>query len=264
MAFERRILGKTDLVVSPFGMGGGYGIGGNAVEWAFEHGINYFFWASWLPTYRPMEKSLKRLLPGYRGEIVVATAVYFALFPDSIKRTVEKHLRRLRIDHIDLFLIGWVMRESQERAIEELLRVKEQGFVRYIGFSGHKRPLILHMVQKWPVFDVLMVRYNAINRGAEDEIFSQLGEKDRQGIVAFNALKHGAMLKRPKTWSKNRPIPTVSQSYRFVLTHPSIDLCLSGPSKLDHVKELVKIVDEGPLPQDEISFMHEFGNVSHG
>jgi len=60
--------------------------------------------------------------------------------------------------------------------------------------------MILHMAQKWPIFDVLMVRYNAAHRGAEHEIFSHLDEKDRQGIVAFNALKHGAMLKRPRGW----------------------------------------------------------------
>lgn len=264
MAFERRMLGRTDLFVSPFGIGGGYGIDGNSMEWAFEHGMNCFFWASWAPTYRAMERCLKRLLPRHRDEIVIATAAYSWLFPGSIERAVRKHLRRLKIDQIDLFLLGWVMRESQQRAVDELVRIKDQGLVRYVGFSGHKRPIILHMAQRWPVFDVLMVRYNAAHRGAEHDIFSHLDETNRQGIVAFNALKHGALLKRPKAWPESRPIPTVRQCYRFVLSHPSVDLCLSGPSKPGHVKELVEIVQEGTMSPDELSFMREFGDARHG
>jgi aryl-alcohol dehydrogenase-like predicted oxidoreductase len=264
MTFERRTLGRTDLVVSPFGIGGGYGVDGNSVEWAFEHGINYFFWAPWVPTYRPMERGLRSLLPRYRDEIVIATAAYFWFFPGSIERALKKHLRRLNIDHIDLFLLGWVLRESQQRTVDELVRIKEKGLARYIGFSAHKRSMILRMAQRWPVFDVLMIRYNAANRGAEYNIFSHLEEKNRQGIVVFNALKHGALLKRPKEWPEDRPIPTSRQCYRFVLSHPSVDLCLAGPRRIAHVKELVKVVKEGPLSPDEISFMREFGDVCHG
>lgn len=264
MAFERRTLGRTDLVVSPFGIGGGYRIGPTSIEWAFEHGINYFFWAPWVPTYRSMEKCLKRLLPRHRDEIVIATAAYSWLLPGSIERAVGKHLRRLKIDHIDLFILGWVMRESQQRAVDELVQIQERGLVRYLGFSGHKQAMILHMAQRWPLFDVLMVRYNAAHRGAEHEIFSHLDAKDRQGTVAFNALKHGAMLKRPRGWPKGKPIPTVRQCYRFVLSHSRVDLCLSGPSKLDHVRELVEIIEEGAMSPEELSFMREYGDARHG
>jgi aryl-alcohol dehydrogenase-like predicted oxidoreductase len=264
MAFERRTLGRTGLFVSPFGIGGGYRIDSTSIEWAFEHGINCFFWAPWVPTYRSMERCLKQLLTRHRDEIVIATAPYSWLLPGSIERAVRKHLRRLKIDYIDLFLLGWVMRESQQRAVDELVRIKEQGLVRYLGFSGHKQPVILHMAQRWPIFDVLMVRYNAAHRSAEHEIFSHLDEKDRQGIVVFNALKHGAMLKRPRGWPEDRPIPTVRQCYRFVLSHPRVDLCLSGPSKLDHVKELVEIIEEGAMSPDELSFMREYGDARHG
>ena len=261
MAFEKRALGRTNLVVSPLGIGGGYGIDERSLDWAFEHGINYFFWASWLPTYRPMERFLKSLLKNHREEIVIATAPYSWLFPGSIERAVQRHLRRLDIDHIDLFLLGWVMRESQQRAVEELKRIKEKGLIRFAGFSGHKRPLISDVSQKWSVFDVLMVRYNAAHRGAEGEVFSRLDEKNRQGIVAFNALKHGTMLKRPRAWPENRPIPTARECYRFVLSNPCVDLCLCGPRKLEHIKELAAIIEEGPMSPEELEHMREFGDA---
>jgi len=102
MAFERRTLGRTGLFVSPFGIGGGYRIDSTSIAWAFEHGINYFFWAPWVPTYRSMERCLKQLLPRHRDEIVIATAPYSWFLPGSIERSVRKHLRRLKIDYIDL------------------------------------------------------------------------------------------------------------------------------------------------------------------
>jgi len=48
------------------------------------------------------------------------------------------------------------------------------------------------------------------------------------------------------------------------MAHPRVDLCLSGPSKLDHVKELVEIIEEGTMSPDELSFMREFGDARHG
>lgn len=153
---------------------------------------------------------------------------------------------------------------TEDQDLPVITGLMATGIWTYVGFSGHKRHIILHMAQKWPVFDVLMVRYNAAHRGAEHEIFSHLDGKDRQGIVAFNALKHGAMLKRPRGWSESRPIPTARQCYRFVLSHPGMDLCLSGPSKFEHVKELVKIIEEGTMSPDELSYMREFGDTRRG
>ncbi len=264
MAFERRILCGTDLSVSPFGIGGGYWISDKALEWAFENGINFFFWAPWLPTYRPMERFLKRTLRKQRDDVVVATAPYSWLLPGGIERAVSNHLRRLGIEQIDLFLLGWVMRKSQERAIDELARMKEKGLIKHVGFSGHGRKMILGLAQKWPIFDVLMVRYNAAHRGAENDIFSHLNGKGRQGIVVFNALKHGAMLKRPKRWPENRAVPTVEQCYRFALNHPSVDVCLAGVNKLDQVKELLQTIEKGPLSPEDFFFMQEFGDARHG
>ena len=106
MTFQRRTLGRTGLEVSPFGIGGGYGIDEQSIEWAYDHGINYFFWSPWMPTYRRLERCLKRLLPTQRDKIVVATAPYSWLFPGSIERSVKKHLRRLEINQIDLFILG--------------------------------------------------------------------------------------------------------------------------------------------------------------
>jgi aryl-alcohol dehydrogenase-like predicted oxidoreductase len=264
MPFEKRSLGKTDLTVSPFGIGGGYGIDEAALQAAADLGINFFFWSTWMLAYRRMERFLKNHLSNHRDETVIATAPYSWIFPGSVERSAEKHLRRLGIERIDLFILGAVMKENQERAVEELARVKERGLIRFAGFSCHNRAKILRMAQKYSLFDVLMLRYNAAHRGAESEIFDRLDGDNRPGIIAFNALKHGAMLKRPKGWPEDKPIPTAKQAYRFALSHPSVDACFAGVKTLDHVKELAEAAAEGPLSPDELAFLREFGDVRHG
>jgi len=80
-------------------------------------------------------------------------------------------------------------------------------------------------------------------------------------MVAFTALKHGAMLKRPRGWPAGRPVPTAGQCYRFVLSHPRVHVCLAGPNSLAQVKELVRTMEDGPLSSDELAVMREFGDA---
>ena len=264
MVFERRALGRTGLTVGPFAIGGGYGIGEDAVASAFDQGINAFFWAPWMPTYRALERGLRRLLPAHRDEIVLMTAAYSWLLPGSIERSVTNHLRHLGTDHIDVFLLGFVLRESQGRALEDLARLKERGLVRAIGFSSHDRPMIRRMAERWPGIDVLMVRYNAAHRGMETDILPHLDGLDGRGLIAFNALKHGAMLRRPRGWPADRPLPSARQCYRFALSQPRVHLCLAGPKGTEQLTELLRAASEGPLTPDELSFMQAFGDARHG
>lgn len=263
MGFSRRSLGRTGLEVSAVGIGGGYGIKSREIRWAFDHGINYFFWAPWMPTYRRMEKGLKDVIASNREDLVIATAAYSWIRSGSIEASVTKHLKRLGLDRIDVFFLGWVMKESQERAIDDLMALKEKGLVRCMGFSGHKRGLMAKLLDKWP-FDVVMVRYNAAHPGAEQDVFPKLPDTDRPGVVAFNALKHGQMLKRPRTWPADRPLPTAAQCYRFALSHPSVDVCLAGPGNARQVEELAGLLEQGPLSAEEMEFMKKFGDARHG
>lgn len=263
MTFERRELGSTGLQVSPVGIGGGYGIQGVEVRKAFEQGINYFFYGTWIPTYRKMEPGLRDLLRDHRDEVVLTSGTYFWIHPSRIAGAVTKHLRRLGTDHIDVLYLAWVMREDQRRAMDVALDLKEKGLVRHLAFSGHNRKMLCRLSQQYPI-DAIMVRYNAAHPGAEQDIFAHLPDEGRPGVVAFNALKHGKMLKRPRGWSADRSVPTARQCYRFVLSNPKVDVCLSGASNAAEVDDLLQVVRDGPLSDDEMAFMREFGAVAHG
>jgi len=259
---QKTILGKTGLEVTRLGIGAGYGLSATNVIYALEKGINFFFWAPFLPGYIPVSRNLKKILPGYRDKIVFATATYFWSLPNSFERILHRHLKWSGTDHIDIFFLGMIRKIPDQRKLEELLRLKEKGIFRFLGVSTHKRKLGEEIMQKWPV-DVLMIRYNMAHRGAEEEVFSLLPEKDRPGIIGFNATKHKSLLRKPKGWKVDKPVPTAGDCYRFVLSNPSIDIVLAGPRSKEQIDEAIAAVEKGPHSEEELKWMREFGDLVH-
>jgi predicted aldo/keto reductase-like oxidoreductase len=51
--------------------------------------------------------------------------------------------------------------------------------------------------------------------------------------------------------------------YRFVLSNPQVDICLNAPSNAKQFGENLKSLERGPLTEEEMSFMREFGDAVH-
>jgi aryl-alcohol dehydrogenase-like predicted oxidoreductase len=260
MEFKNRTLGRTGLNVSPFGIGGGYGIRGNVLERAFDSGINTFFYAPIFPTYTPMMLWLRSKFPANREKINLFTATYFWRFPFSIERTIKRHLSWLRTDYLDAFFLGMTGSLSQDSAFESLLKLKDNKIIRFIGVSIHKRKLVPELIKKYPV-DIIMVRYNIAHRGAEKEVFPFV--KD-QGVIAFNSLKHGKILKKNNDWDeKNGKFPTAEEAYRFVLSNEHVDMCLAGPRNIFNIETIKNAIQAGPLEQRRIAELCAYGDFLH-
>lgn len=111
-SFSRRTLGKTGLQVSPLGIGGGGGISDADLLYAFDKGINYFFFSAdlhhWL--YQKSAQALKALCghgSTVRDQVVLATVTYLSN-PEKIVGTLLDVIMELGIDYIDVFHWGWV------------------------------------------------------------------------------------------------------------------------------------------------------------
>ncbi len=104
--------------------------------------------------------------------------------------------------------------------------------------------------------DVLMIRYNAAHRGAEAEIFDSL-DAERPGVVAYTATRWGQLL---------RPIAglgpmTGPECYRFVLSHPRVDVVLTGPTSYEELEANVSGVLAGPLEPSRLDEARAFGDA---
>jgi len=156
-----RPLGRTGELVSLVGVGGFHlakpGGATNAeairiVHAAIDHGVT-FFDNCWDYNGGESEVRLGRALArGWRDRVFLMTKLD-GRTAQSATRQLDQSLARLGTDHLDLLQIHEVIRmDDPDRvfapggAIEALMRAREQGKFRYVGFTGHKSPAIhLHM-----------------------------------------------------------------------------------------------------------------------
>jgi len=176
---------------------------------------------------------------------------------------LEKRLRRLRTDYIDVFLFLGVMKEKQfpPQLREELCQLREEGKIRAVGLSCHDRKFVGRLAAEGNM-DVLMIRYNAAHRGAEQDIFPFL-ETHAPGVVSYTATRWKYLLRRPSGWPKDGRIPTAGMCYRFVLSNPNVHVCLTGPSNKKQLEENLASLRRGPLSDEEMDFMQKFGDRVH-
>ena len=168
---QKRKLGKSDLAVSPLGLGC-WAIGGpftmfgqqdgwghvddaesiRAIHRAVDLGVTLFDTADAYGTGHS-EEVLGRALAGIRGEIVLATKGGFVYdratrsltgqdwSPQYIRRALEASLTRLGTDYIDLYQLhtGTLPPEAVEPAFGEMERLKQEGKLLCYGWSTYTR-----------------------------------------------------------------------------------------------------------------------------
>lgn len=257
--FSSTVLGSTGMQVSRLGLSATYRPGKNAIYFALDQGINYFFGFG-IDSH--MTKVMREVLKSDREKYVIATGVYNLIWGyPNIRKTLEKRLRQWGAEYIDIFMFLGVRKEAEfpEKAREELYRLREEGLVKAVGMSTHDRPFAGRMAAEGAL-DVLMIRYNAAHRGAEKDIFPYLKEHN-PGIVSFTATRWRYLLRYQKGWPKDAPIPNAVMTYRFVLSNPHVHVCMTAPSNLKQLEENLKALQEGPLSDEEMAFMQKFGDI---
>ncbi len=85
-----------------------------------------------------------------RGELHVTTKVWHEnLAGDAIRRAFDASLKKLRLDHVDLYLVHWPSRSANWGAVfETLMRLKEEGRTRAIGVANFTTALLKVAVEE--------------------------------------------------------------------------------------------------------------------
>jgi aryl-alcohol dehydrogenase-like predicted oxidoreductase len=210
-----RTLGETKAKVSAIGLGG-YHLGHppdatlaiRIVRSAIDRGINFMdnCWDYYLG------ESEKRmgvaLRDGYRQKVFLMTK-FDGRTKDSTARQIDESLERLETDHIDLIQYHENIRlEDPDRffaaggPIEALMDAKKAGKIRYIGFTGHKDPLVhLRMLdvaaQHKFHFDACQMPLNLMDahfRSFERMVLPRLVEQGI-GVLGMKSMGDGNLLK---------------------------------------------------------------------
>lgn len=249
------ILGKTGLSVGRLGFGASYGAPSSAFEEGFERGCNYFYWAARRSGMRDAIRNI--CSTGKRDKLVIAVQSYHrSAF--LMERSLNKALKSLSIDHADIFILGWHNKPPSGRLLERARDMKRRGMFRFLGLSGHNRMLFPELEHQGE-FDVFHVRYNAAHRGAETEVFPFVRET---GLVNYTATRWGNLL-NPKFMPPGESAPSITDCYRFVLSHPAVHVCLSGPKNSAQMKSALHTLDLGPMDNEELTRMRRIGDAVH-
>ncbi|MBW9113444.1 aldo/keto reductase [Rhizobium cauense] len=84
-----------------------------------------------------------------RNKLFITTKAWHdQLGPDALYRALDTSLRKLRLDHVDLYMIHWPSRDMDMAAtLEALVALKERGLTRAIGVCNFNLPMIRRAVE---------------------------------------------------------------------------------------------------------------------
>ena len=202
----RRPLGRTGEYVSAIGLGG-YHLGGlstqrecdQIVHAAMDAGVT-FMDNAWEYHDGKSEIRMGKALADRRDRAFVMTKVCTHGRDARVAmRQLEQSLRRLQTDYLDLWQVHEVaFYNDPERhfmeggVIEALDRAKQQGKVRFVGFTGHKDPALhLRMLSFDYPFDTVQMPLNMFDatfRSFEQQVLPELL---RRGIAPIGMKSMG-------------------------------------------------------------------------
>ena len=257
---ERRELGRTGMYTSRLGIGSSFGAPTRVIEDAFHRGINYLYWGT---IRRPaFGRAIRNLAKAHRDELILTVQSYSRL-PRLIAPSVELALRRAGVEYFDFLLLGARNQIPSDDYIEAFERLRDQGKLRFLSLSSHNRPLLPEFLeadtQELNPYEVLMLRYNAVHRGAESEVFPYVPKAGGPGIIAYTATRWGHLLDPAKMPPGEHPV-AARDCYRFALSHPAVDMVLCGPANAEQMNEALSALEAGPLAEDERQRLEKIGD----
>lgn len=265
--FSHRTLPGINKEVFRMGVAGNYGIESSDIEWAADHGVNYWVWGS---TSKKMTAGLREVIKSDRETHAVA-AFGWGYFGKQIRRGVEKTLLKLNTDYLDVLKLAWLGKTSAQTkgVMDTLLKLKDEGKIKAIGTSIHDRKRAGRLALD-SEFDLFMIRYSAKHPGAEDDIFPHLSRRN-PAVISYTALAWQQLIKPLKgidiePWpgdKTNAVIPPLTPElcYRFVLTNPHVHVVLTGPKTREQLKNNLNAVKQGPLPPEELEWVRTYGKL---
>jgi uncharacterized protein len=142
---------------------------------------------------------------------------------------LEESLRRLRTDHLDLWQIHEVTFPNDPDRIfapggaaEAMLRAKEEGKVRFIGFTGHKSPAIFRrMLSQGFPWDTLQMPVSVLdaNFNSFQKEIIPIARDQGIGVIGMKSLAAGHLFDDPAVEI------TAEEAIRYALSQPIASLC---------------------------------------
>ena len=256
---DRIEIGNTGLLSSRLGIGSTFDASTAVIEDAFERGINYLYWG----TVRQPDfaRAMVNLSKHHRDELILSVQSY-SQDPSSIEGEVEDALKTAGIENFDFLLLGNRNSALSGEYVELFERLRDRGLLRYMSLSSHNRPFLPSLLEDYEQdrspFELLMLRYNPVHRGAETDVFPFIQERKHPTIATYTSTRWGHLLDSNKMPPGEVPL-TARDCYRYALSNPAVDMVIAGPANGDQMGEAISALEAGPLEPEERARIERIG-----
>jgi len=164
---------------------------------ALENGFYYWDTASiYKNDTQYSEERIGKILPSIRKQIFLSTKVDKRKGDEALQ-TIETSLKRLQTDYIDLIQIHSITTEEEVRKFGDkdgvlpvLHKLKEQGVVKHIGFSGHTSASAMKLAAELYDFDTMLIALNHQQKGEQfEESPVQFAAAKGMGVLAMKTIR---------------------------------------------------------------------------
>jgi aryl-alcohol dehydrogenase-like predicted oxidoreductase len=219
----------------------------------------------------------------------------------AILKAIDDSLRRLQTDFVDLYYLHQpdynVPMEESLAAMDHLVRA---GKVRFVGASNYASWQLCHMLwlaekNGWQPVQVVQPMYNVLARGIEQELLPMC-RQFRLAVVPYNPLAGGLLTGKhlqaaplegrftrmpiykdrywhPANFDAVQKLTSIaseagrsltSLAIGWLLQNVNVTSVILGASRLEHLEENLKALDDGPLPAETLAACDEVWRTLRG
>ncbi|MDD2495354.1 MAG: aldo/keto reductase [Tissierellia bacterium] len=147
---------------------------------------------------------------------------------ESMKSAVERSLKTMQLDYIDLFQVHNVSNQeqfnltvSENGALKALVEAKKEGLIKHIGITGHIREILLQAIE-YEEFETIQFPFNPVEYQGT-ELFERSLKKG-MGTIAMKPMAGGAFTKQ-------------KLSLKYILNSGLINVAIPGMDSIEQVIE---------------------------
>jgi predicted aldo/keto reductase-like oxidoreductase len=251
------------------------------IRFAIDQGVNYVDTAM-LYHMGANEPFLGRALgDGYREKVKLATKPLLSAIKtrQDMDRVLKAQLAMLKTDYIDYYLFhglnGQVWKKMRKLGGRDFLdRAKGDGRIRFAGFSFHGDLEAFKEIVDDYDWDACVIQYNYLdeNNQAGTEGLKYAAEKGL-GVVVMEPLRGGNLAGRippavQAIWDEAEVKRSPAEwALRWLWNHLEVTVVLSGMNREDHIRENLRIADEGhpnSLSERELELVRRVAETYRG
>jgi len=235
------------------------------IKHALKNGINFFDIGTFYCNHR-CETIFGQAILDNKHEIILSGKNSSHLsINENWTVQLKNSLFRFGCEALDIYFIHyldfdiWAKHFIMDNVIDEVNRAKNEGLIKYLGFSSHDTPEKIRKLLDTGVFDAVILTYNLMNRTYEDTVHYAF-EKG-MGVIIMNPLAGGILTDRFLDLHGLKDYfgdDITGIALNYVLSNPNVHCALSGMRTLNEIDNNSNTAENHRFSTEEIGLINDF------